>query len=241
MYRWKATDGPIPIGINLSSFESRKQSSMVKRCLARVLSSLNAHNIGPQFRFVEDPSESAFFIFFGGDNPHCYASSFFPGSHPKDWYIYVYKQSLKLSTDQKRLLMDAGSAGIKTARLEALEQNLIKILAHEMLHIVGLRHCDVNLDVEQEPYVRFPPGLSDNDNWDPLMQGSIDRIDLSRLGWNSQTLEETRQIYAMAEGETVGRHSHRIRDVSWQDGAKVRKRMARINAQYSGSRQQNTE
>lgn len=212
---------------------------MVKRCLARVLSSLNAHNIGPQFRFVEDPSESAFFISFGGDHPRCYASSFFPGSHPKDWYIYVFKQGLKLSSDQKRSFMDAESAGSKTARLEALEQNLIKILAHEMLHIVGVRHCDVNLDVEQEPYVRFPPELSDNDNWDPLMQGSLDRMDLSRLGWKSQTLEEIRQIYAMDEGETVG--CHRIRDVSWQDGARVRKRMARINAQYCGSKQQTTE
>lgn len=125
-----------------------------------------------------------------------------------------------------------------SVRLQALGDNLIKILAHEMLHIVGVRHCDIDLN-EKEPYVRFPPELSDNDNWDPLMQPRLDPKDFSRLDWRSQTLEEVRQIYAMNEGDTVG--CHRIRDVSWRDGRKVRKRMARINAQYCISKRRNND
>lgn len=203
---------------------------MVQRCLVQVLDSLNAQNIGLQFRFVDDPSDSAFFISFGGNQPRCYASSFFPGSHPKDWYIYVFKLGLALSKDQGRFLLDSGSEDIKAARLQALEQNLIKILAHEILHIVGIRHCDVDPIVETEPYVRFPPELSDRNNWDPLMQPKLDRMELSWLGWKPQTLQEIRQIYAMNEGDRVG--FHRIRDVSWRDGAERRKHMARSNAQY---------
>lgn len=203
---------------------------MVKNCLEIVLRSLNDSNIGPKFQFVKDPCRSAFSVTFGGAHPHCYASSFFPGSHPKDWYIYVFKLGLTLSEEQEQLLINAKGGDVKSARLQALEQNLVKILAHEMLHIVGVRHCHVDLNDEKEPYVRFPPELSDNDNWDPLMQPRLDRMDLSRLGWKPQTLEELRQIYAMTGEETIG--CHRIRDVSWRDGRKVRKRMARINAQY---------
>lgn len=212
---------------------------MVKRCLVQVLDSLNAHNIGPQFQIVDDPSDCAFFISFGGDQPQCYASSFFPGSHPKDWYIYVFKLGLTLSKDQGRFLLDSGSGDIKTTRVQALEQNLIRILAHEMLHIVGVRHCHVDPIVETEPYARFPPELPDHENWDPLMEPTIDRMDLSRLGWKSQTLQEIRQIYAMNGGEMVG--FSRIRDVSWRDGAEVRKHMARINAQYCISKLRNDE
>lgn len=203
---------------------------MVKRCLKIVLHSLNDNNIGPKFQFVDDPGSSAFFVTFGGDSSHCYASSFFPGSHPKDWYIYVFKLALMLSEEQEQLLIQTRDRDGKSAGSQALEQNLIKILAHEMLHIVGVRHCAVDLNVEKEPYVRFPPELSDNDNWDPLMQPRLDRMDLSRLGWNSQTLEEIRQIYAMNEGEKIG--LHRIRDVSWRDGTQLRKHMAMANAQY---------
>lgn len=202
---------------------------MVKRCLKIVLRSLNDNNIGPKFHFVEDPSSSAFSVTFGGDHPHSYASSFFPGSHPKDWYIYVFKLGLTLSEEQQQLLIQTRDRNVKPAGLQALEQNLIKILAHEMLHLVGVRHCTIDLNVEKEPYMRFPPELSDNDNWDPLMQPRLDRMDLSRLGWNSQTLKEIRQIYAMNEGEKIG--FHKIRDVSWRDGMELRKHIARFNAQ----------
>lgn len=212
---------------------------MVKTCLEIVLRSLNDGNIGPKFQFVKDPRRSAFSIIFGGDHPHCYASSFFPGSHPKDWYIYIFELGLTLSEEQEQLLIRNRSGDVNSARLQALEQNLIKILAHEMLHIVGVRHCHVDLNDEKEPYVRFPPELSDNDNWDPLMQPRLDRTDFCWLGWKSQTFEEIRQIYAMNEGDTVG--CHKIRDVSWRDGRKVRKRMAKINAQFCISKRRNNE
>lgn len=239
VYRWQTTDGFIPIGINLSRFESREQRSIVKTCFEMVLRSLNDSNIGPKFQLVKDPRRSAFSVTFGGEHPHCYASSFFPGSHPKDWYIYVFKLGLTLSEEQEQLLINARGGDVKSARSQALEQNLIKILAHEMLHIVGVRHCHVDVNYEKEPYVRFPPELSDNDNWDPLMQSRLDRMELSRLGWKSQTFEEIRQIYAMNDGDTVG--CHRIRDVSWRDGRKLRKRMARINAQYCISKRRDND
>lgn len=238
VYRWQTTDGPIPIGINFSSFESREQRSLVKTCLEIVLRSLNNSNIGPKFQFVNDPCRSAFSVTFGGDDPHCYASSFFPGSHPKDWYIYVFKLGLTLSEEQEQLLIHNRGGEVESARLQALGDNLIKILAHEMLHVVGVRHCHVDLD-EEEPYVRFPLELSDNDNWDPLMQPRLDPRHFSRLDWRPQTLEEIRQIYAMSEGDSVG--CHRIQDVSWRDGRKVRKRMARINAQCCTSKRRNED
>lgn len=239
VYRWRTADGSIPIGINFSSFESCEQRSIVKKCLEIVLRSLNDSDIGLKFQFVKNPCGSTFSVTFGGDHPHCYASSFFPASHPKDWYIYVFTLGLTLSEEQEQLLIHDKGSDVNSARSQAVEQNLIKILAHEMLHIVGVRHCHVDLNDEKEPYVRFPPELSDNDNWDPLMQSRLDRMNLSRLDWKPQTLEELRQIYAMNEGDTVG--CHRIRDVSWRDGRKVRQRMARINAQYCISKRRNND
>lgn len=230
IYRWQTTEGSIPIGINLQSFESREQGSMVKRCLKIVLRNLNDNNVGPKFQLVKDPRRSAFSVTFAPGASHCYASSFFPGWHPKDWDIYVFKQGLTLSEEQERLLIQPRGRDVNSVRLQALEQNLIKILAHEMLHVLGVRHCVVDLNVERESYVRFPPELSDCDNWDPLMQPGVDRMDLSRLNWKSQTIKELRQIYAMNEGDTVG--CHRIRDVSWRDGMRVKEQMARIHAQY---------
>lgn len=240
MYRWQTTEGSIPIGINISSFESRKQGSMVKRCLKIVLRSFNDKKVGLKFQFVKDPGRSAFSVIFGGDHHHSYASSFFPGSHPKDWDIYIYKPGLTLSEDQEQLLVQPGGGVMETARIKALEQNLIKILAHEMLHIVGLRHCVIDRNMENEPYVRFPPGLSDHDNLDPLMQPRLDWMDFSRITtWKPQTLQEIRQIYAMNEGETVG--CHIVRGVSWRDGTRVRQRMARTNVQHCISSWRNDE
>lgn len=168
-------------------------------------------------------SHSAFFVRFGGDHP-LYAHSFFPGSLPKDWYIDIFKLSLTLSEDQEQLLVDSIRGDISFARKRALEINLINILTHEMLHVVGVRHCDAQL-TEMERCVRFPPELSDEENSEEhLMQRSLDWRSLNQLQWLSRTIQEVQQIYAMKAGERIG--CHRIRDVSWQAGAKQRKEIA---------------
>lgn len=230
--RWRLTGKPIPVGINFSSFK-RSQRATVRNCLIRVLDSFNAHNVGPQFQYVGDASKSAFFISFRGDHPDCYASSFFPSDHPKDWYIVVYRLGLTLDKEQKRHLRDTAGEhdNIKDMKQKALEQNITQILAHELLHIVGVRHCDVNPQDEKEPYVRFPRGQSDEDNFDPLMRTKLPWRDFSQLDWKPETLEEIRQLYAMKAGEKIGPYT--IRDVSWEDGAKRRKKIAINNARYS--------
>ncbi|KAG8167395.1 hypothetical protein KVR01_003084 [Diaporthe batatas] len=224
--RWRPTSNSIPIGIDSSTFESNGQASLVKRCLCRVLDSLNAKNACPRFHYVDEPSDSAFYISFGGDDPRRYASSFFPGSHPKDWYIYVYKLGLTLSRKQKRFLKETVGEGgdIKAARLRALEQNLTIILAHEMLHVIGIRHCDAHRTEKEVPCVRYPPGLPNKYTRDPLMKSKLGWEDFSRLAWKPRTIEEIRKIYSMEEGEKMGRYT--IQDVSWEDGAGVRKIMA---------------
>lgn len=200
---------------------------MVKTCLIAVLNKFNASNVGPKFRYVVKPSRSAFFVRYGGDHP-LYALSFFPGSHPKDWYIDVFKLSLTLSEDQEQFLMDTRRGDLAKARKEAVKRNLISILTHEMLHVVGVRHCDAQL-TEMETCVRFPPNLSDDENNEELlMQPSLDWRNLYRLKWLSRTVQEIQQIYAMRAGERIGCHS--IRDVSWKVGAKQRKEIALRNA-----------
>lgn len=104
-----------------------------------------------------------------------------------------------------------------------------------MLHVVGVRHCVVNLDQENEPYWRFPRKLSNKDNLDPLMKPTLDWNDLSQSRLKRQTLHEIRQVYAMKEGKKVygmkkGKNTkhHRIRDVSWKDGPRKRKDIAEM-------------
>lgn len=224
VYRWQTTERPIPIGINLSSFESNKQRSLVTRCLKVVLQKLNDNleTVGPQFRLVKRHSSSAFVVTFEGENPHCYASAFFPDWSPRNWYINVYKPGLTLCSEQKQHLRRTKRGDTKTAQLKALEQNLIAILTHEMLHIIGIRHCAIDENVERAPYVRFPIHLSDEDNQDPSMKPNLNWEDLSNFDLKPQTVEEIRQIYAKKEGETIGPYI--IRDVSWRSGVKIRRK-----------------
>lgn len=182
---------------------------MIKACLVTVLFKFTASNVGPEFHYVAEPSHSAFFVRFGGDHP-LYAHSFFPGSHPKDWYIDVFKPSFTLSEDQEQFLVDTTRGDISVARKEALERNLINILTHEMLHVVGVRHCDAQL-AEMERCVRFPPNLSDDENNEELlMKPTLDWRSLRELRWLSRTIQEIQQIYAMKVGESIG--GHRIQD-----------------------------
>lgn len=231
VYRWQTTNTPIPVGIDISSFETDEQGLMAQRCLRTVLGRFNANNVGPQFQFVHDPCHSAFFIRFGGDYP-MYAHAFFPGSPPKDWYIDVFKPGLTLSAEQAQFLMQTRGRDICAARSQALEQNLISILTHEMLHVVGVRHCDAHL-TEKDRCVRFPADLSDQENdEDRLMQRMLNWRALSQLDWMNRTIQDIQQIYAMNVGEYIG--CFRIHDVSWQDGAKQRKEIALRNARCCG-------
>lgn len=197
---------------------------MVQRCLITVLDRFNVNNVGPKFQFVHDPFFSAFFVRFGGDYP-LYANSFFPDSLPKDWYIDVFKAGLTLSAEQEQFLVDTTRRReIRAARSRALEQNLINILTHEMLHVVGVRHCDAHLTEQGKRCVRFPPDLSDQENdEDRLMHRKLSWRTLSWIDWKARTLEEIRQIY-IEERQCIGRH--KIRDVSWQAGAEERRRIA---------------
>ncbi|KAH8761597.1 hypothetical protein F5883DRAFT_126203 [Diaporthe sp. PMI_573] len=232
-------DIPVPVGIDFSSFESCEQASMVQRCLIIVLDRFNANNVGPKFQFVHDPFHSAFFVRFGGDYPR-YANSFFPDSHPKDWYIDVFKAGLTLSAEQEQFLINTTRRrNIRAARSRALEQNLVKILTHEMLHVVGVRHCDAHLTEKAQPCVRFPPDLTDDENNEEhLMQRMIHWKDLSWIDWKSRTLEEIRQIY-VEERKYIG--PHKIRDVSWQAGAEERRRIAMSIARCCNPRPQDKQ
>ncbi|KAL1853968.1 hypothetical protein Daus18300_011635 [Diaporthe australafricana] len=231
LYRWKTTKtSSIPVGIDISSFESYEQGLMAQRCLITVLDRFNVKNVGPKFQFVSHPFHSAFFVRFGGDYP-IYARAFFPGSLPEYWYIDIFKPGLTLSAEQEEFLMRTGAGD--TAKLQALEQNLIKILTHEMLHVVGVRHCDAQVTEKAEKCVRFPPDLSDDENNEEhLMQRFLDWKSLSQLDWMDRTIQEIRQIYAMKDGEYIG--CHRIQDVSWEDGARRRMEIARRNALCCG-------
>ncbi|KAH8774773.1 hypothetical protein F5883DRAFT_547585 [Diaporthe sp. PMI_573] len=206
---------------------------MVQRCLIIVLDRFNANNVGPKFHFVRDPSYSAFYVTFGGRDP-LYANSFFPGSHPRDWYIDVYTSALTLSEDQAQSLMETRLGDFAVAKAQALEQNLVKILTHEMLHVVGVRHCDAQVTETADRCVRFPPSLSDEENNEELlMQPTLDWRCLSQVEWKDRTIQEIQQIYAMKVGDRIGRH--RIRDVSWELGAKKRKEIALRNARWCGA------
>jgi len=228
--RWQVTDIPIPVGIDLFSFDSSDEACMARTCLIAVLERFNASNFGPKFQFVDHPSHSAFFVRFGGDHSS-YANAFFPGSHPKDWYIDLFRPSLTLSEDQEQSLRNTPSRGedISAAKAQALEQNLVKILMHEMLHVVGVRHCDAQDTETMERCVRYPHDLSDDkNNEERLMERSLDWRIFSQLDWMNRTLQEIREIYAMKGGDFLG--CHRIRDVSWEVGAKQRKEIALRNA-----------
>lgn len=205
IHRWRTTDGSIPVSINLKSFESVTQSLKVQECLEAVLRNLNDKNLGPKFHFVKEPSESAFFITHGIGRARCYASAFFPGSDPKDWYIYIYKLGLELDKDC-----------------------LINILTHEMLHVVGVRHCYVDPKREYEPFLRYPLKLSDTDNWDGLMQSHLDLNDLSKHKLEPRTVKHVREIYDMPVGEKID--GHEIQDVSWKLGAEEKRAIAKHNA-----------
>lgn len=159
----------------------------------------------PSSTSSKNPSESAFFVTQGIGRAHCYASAFFPGSDPKDWYIYVYKLGLEL---------DKG--------------HLIKILTHEMLHVLGVRHCYVDPKGEFEPYVRYPRGLSDDNNWDFLMQPQLSPCDLSEHDLEPRTVKHVREIYDMPVGTKIG--GHEIQEVSWQVGAEEKRAIAKHNA-----------
>lgn len=233
VYRWSTTNAPIPVGIDLKSFENFKEGlgPLVKRCLIIVLKKFNDNNVGPKFQFVSDPIDSAFVVSFGG-RTRCdlYACSFFPDSYPKDWYIYVYSPGLTLCQEQLDDLLNntVGDIQLETARSQALERQLVRILTHEMLHVVGVRHCDAHLTEKSQPCVRFPPDLTDGENNEErLMQRMLHWKDLSRIDWNHRTLVEIRQIYKESMTHVGG---HRIRDVSWQDGAMERKEIATNNA-----------
>jgi hypothetical protein len=115
------------------------------------------------------------------------------------------------------------------ARLEALEQNLSAILSHEMLHIMGLRHCDAQQTEKGKPCGQYPSRISPKDHHDPLMQTYLDWSDFSELDWNSKTMKHIRKIYTKKDdgkifaktddGEIVG---YKIKNVSWEAGAKER-------------------
>lgn len=202
---------------------------MAQRCLITVLGRFNTHNVGPKFDFVDNPCHSAFFVRFGGDYP-IYAHAFFPGSPPKDWYIDIFKPGLILSAEQEQFLAHIGAG--HAAKLQALEHNLVKILTHEMLHVLGVRNCDAQL-AERERCVRFPLDLTDDENnEEQLMQGFLDWRGLSQHDWMDRTIREIQQIYDLKAGESIG--CHRVRDVSWEVGAKQRKEMALRNARCCG-------
>lgn len=209
MYRWGAEDGPIPISVNLNSFKldnhGNRRGPMVQRCLETVVRKLNYLNIGLQFECVQSPSESAFFVTRGIGYTDSYASAFFPGSDPKDWYIYIYDLGLELD-----------------------ETRLIKVLTHEMMHVVGLRHCYVDPEKENEPYVRYPRGISNKENWDTLMQPHLTLSDLSKYDLKLRTVEDLRKIYALKTGEWVD--CYEIQDVSCKVGAAYRRAIALNNA-----------
>lgn len=229
VYRWQTTGNLIPVSIDVSSFETHEQGLMAQRCLETVLARFNTRNVGPKFRFVDNPCHSAFFVRFGGDYSK-YAQAFFLGSPPKDWYIDVFKPGLTLSAEQEQFLVRIG--GGYTARLQALEHNLVKVLTHEMLRIVGVRHCDAQL-TEKEICVRFPLDLTDDENNEEhLMQRVLDWRSLSQHDWMDRTIREIQQIYALKEGESIG--CHRVRDVSWEVGARQRKEIALRNVRCCG-------
>lgn len=189
---------PIPVGIDLSGFERYKKGmgSLVRGCLIAVLQKFNDNGVGPKFEFARNPSSSAFVVTFSGRRD-CYARSFFPDSNPKDWYIYFYSLGLTPCKEQSDSLLNDTVGDIQTARSQALERNLVKILTQEVLHVVGVRHCDAHLTERSQPCVRFPPDLSDDDNNEErLMQRRLHWQDLSRINfdWNARTLEEIRQI-----------------------------------------------
>jgi hypothetical protein len=230
LYRWQTTEAPIPVSIDITSFESFEQGLLAQRCLITVLDRFNAHNVGPKFKFIHYPFHSAFFVRFGGDY-EIYARAFFPGSLPEDWYINIFKPSLVLSAEQEQYLMHTGARD--AGRMQAVEQNLIKILTHEMLHVVGVRHCDAQVTEKAEKCVRFPPDLSDDENNEErLMQRFLDWTIAAQLDWMDRTIQEIQQIYAMNEGGYVG--CHKIQDVSWEDGARRRKEIAWRNALCCG-------
>lgn len=233
MYRWAIKNTPVPVGIDLSGFEGYKKGmgSLVRGCLITVLKKFNDNGVGPKFEFARNPSSSAFVVTFGGRHDG-YASSFFPDSDPNDWYIYVYSPGLTLCKEQSDSLLNDTVGDIPTARSRALERKLVNILTHEMLHVVGVRHCDAHLTETSEPCVRFPSDLSDEENNEErLMQRRIHWQDLSRIDfdWNPRTLEEVRQIY-QPERTHIG--DRRVRDVLWQEGVRERKEIARNNAGF---------
>ncbi|KAH8743103.1 hypothetical protein F5883DRAFT_594090 [Diaporthe sp. PMI_573] len=142
IYRWRLAEGPIPVGIITSNFESHKKGLglVVRNCLNTVLDRFNMNNVGPKFELVDDPCDSAFFVTFG-DGHSTRFSSFSPESHPADWYIYVYSGVLT-SEDQVKSLEEDMRAETHDAMASPLEKNLIEILTEVMLRVVGVQHND---------------------------------------------------------------------------------------------------
>lgn len=228
LYRWQP-DNPIPIGINFSSFKSGEDMLLVKTCLKFVLHKFNFRNVGPKFFFVSDPSVSAFFVTFVEDDRRRapgdrvpLAKAFFPSQDANEWFIYLYSGSLTLNEHEEDSL--------SIPRSQAVEQKLIMILTHELLHVLGVRHCDAHVIEKGLPCIRFPSNLSDEEHHEPLMDPSLPSKQTSQpqLDWKDSTVEAIQQLYDVRNGGYV--EGHKVRDVRWQAHVKEKEKQLRNNA-----------
>lgn len=228
LYRWQP-DNPIPIGINFRSFKSPEDKAMVKKCLKSVLAKFNSMNVGPKLFTVSDPSVSAFFLTFveddrrraPGDSVRL-GKAFFPSRDADNWFIYLYSGSFTLNEDEE------DSSAIP--RSQALEQKLIRILTHELLHVLGVRHCDAHLTEEDLPCIRVPSNLSEDEHHEPLMEPALSSnwASQSPSDWKHSTVKAIQQVYAVKEGEYI--EGHKVQDVRWQAHVEEKKKQVRKNA-----------
>jgi hypothetical protein len=100
-----------------NGFDSKEDADYAAAQLQLAAEAWNSKNVGVTFEWVPLAKDATFVLVHGGTQGGVLASAFFPNAKPLN-YVYVY--SLAFSEDWK--------------------ENMWKIFAHELGHVLGLRH-----------------------------------------------------------------------------------------------------